>query len=178
MIDLKTVELWLNELEKYRDSDAHRRPLFEYQKHLIVGISGELRSRLVRYRSKMENIGDYFPRIDVVRESLGRIWKPYSVTGMMPTTVRVGDEVEYLVTATDPVGADLLYSCKKHWSPFAQLSNSNNLKYKFSDQDIGRLIEVRLMIKGTQEHHAHPDCDDQVVFSYDVLPGRTTPLKV
>lgn len=172
LLDLKTIEMWLGELEKYRDADAHRRPLFDYQKHLIVGISGDIRSRIVRYRSKMEKTEDYFPRIDSVRESLGRVWKPMSFVGMTPTIVRVGDIVEFVVAATDPTGADLQYCCRIRWSPLAPWSTSNCLKYEFTAKDIGRRKELYVMIKGIQEHHAHDENDDMVVFAYDVLPAR------
>src|SRR5690606_16955876 len=47
----KTMEVWLTEMEKLRDPDAHRRELLPHQKHLILGISGEIRTRLIKYRS-------------------------------------------------------------------------------------------------------------------------------
>src|SRR3990172_13440205 len=43
--DLKTIEVWLGELEKTRDPDAHRRELLPHQKDLILGISGEIRAK-------------------------------------------------------------------------------------------------------------------------------------
>src|SRR5215210_4649985 len=48
--DWKTMEVWLSELEKLRDPDAHRRELLPHQQHLVLGIAGEIRTRLVRYR--------------------------------------------------------------------------------------------------------------------------------
>ena len=50
----KTIEVFLDELEKLRDPHAHQRELLPHQKHLILGLSGEIRNRLIRYRSKME----------------------------------------------------------------------------------------------------------------------------
>ena len=38
--DWKTFDVWLTELEKLRDPDAHRRELLPHQKSLIIGISG------------------------------------------------------------------------------------------------------------------------------------------
>ena len=40
--DKKSTIVFLDEAEKLRDPNAHRRELFEYQKHLIRGISGEI----------------------------------------------------------------------------------------------------------------------------------------
>jgi hypothetical protein len=74
--DRKSIKVWLDTLERYRDPDAHRRELLPHQKHMILGIEGEIRGRLVRYRSKQETATDYFPRIESVRDNLGNIWTP------------------------------------------------------------------------------------------------------
>ncbi len=70
----KTMEIFLKELEKLRDPDAHRRQLMPHQKSLAIGISGEIRSRIVRFRSKRETSEDCFSRLESVRDNLGNIW--------------------------------------------------------------------------------------------------------
>src|SRR6266487_2614817 len=72
--DWKTMEIYLAELEALRDPDAHRRELLPHQKSLAAGIAGEIRTRLIRYRSKLETKEDYFPRIESAGDSLGNIW--------------------------------------------------------------------------------------------------------
>src|ERR1039458_6350117 len=47
--DLKTVEVYLGELEKMRDAGAHGRDLLPHQKQLANGIAGEIRTRLIRF---------------------------------------------------------------------------------------------------------------------------------
>src|SRR6266404_2098739 len=74
--DLKTMRVYLDELEKLRDPEAHRRELLPHQKHLAAGIAGEIRKRLMRYRNKLETTEDYFLRIESARDSLGNIWTP------------------------------------------------------------------------------------------------------
>ena len=39
--DYKLIETYLTILNRYRNPDIHRRPLLTFQKHLILGISGE-----------------------------------------------------------------------------------------------------------------------------------------
>ena len=41
MGEWKTMEVWLDELEKLRNPDAHRRELLPHQKQLAAGIAGE-----------------------------------------------------------------------------------------------------------------------------------------
>ena len=106
----KELEVWLETLEGLRNADAHRRELMPHQKHLVVGISGEIRSRIVRYRSKMETGEDYFPRFESVRDSLGNIaTAPVPRTIHTNATIRVGDQLDFIVTATDPQGGTVEY---------------------------------------------------------------------
>ncbi len=58
--DWKTMEVWLTELEKLRDPDAHRRELLPHQQYLGLGISGEIRTKLIKYRSKQETSEEFF----------------------------------------------------------------------------------------------------------------------
>src|SRR3990170_7376066 len=96
--DWKTMDVWLNELEKLRDPDAHRRELLPHQKHLILGISGEIRTRLVRYRSKQETSEDYYPRIESARDSVGSVYTygdPKGIeTGLL---LRVGNVIDFVI---------------------------------------------------------------------------------
>jgi hypothetical protein len=71
--EFKTVEVWLTVLEKLRDPDAHRRELLPHQKDLILGISGELRTRIARYRSSQETAEAYYPRIEFAADNLGSV---------------------------------------------------------------------------------------------------------
>lgn len=67
----KTVEVLLSEMEKLRDPNAHRRELHSYQKHLILGVSGEIRTRIMKSRGKRDTPDGYFPVIEAVTDSLG-----------------------------------------------------------------------------------------------------------
>jgi hypothetical protein len=45
------MDVFVSELGKLRDPDAHRRELLPHQKHLVYGIAGEVRTRITRYAS-------------------------------------------------------------------------------------------------------------------------------
>jgi len=106
--DWKTMDVWLTELEKLRDPDAHRRELLPHQKHLVLGISGEIRNRIVRYRSKQESVEDFYPRIESVRDSLGNIWVAGDLaTKIVKHPLRLNDLLDLVVTARDPQDAEL-----------------------------------------------------------------------
>lgn len=108
--DQRTMLVWLEEMQRLRDPDAHRRELLPHQKHLILGISGEIRNRIVRYRSKQDTSEDYYPRIEGARDSLGNIYTAGSHHSVdTDVRLRVGDCIEFVVTASDPLGEPLDY---------------------------------------------------------------------
>ena len=173
--DWKTMEVWLNELGKLRDPDAHRCELLPHQKHLILGISGEIRTRLVRYRSKMETSEDYYPRIESARDSLGSIWTydsdkfhdQYVVTRLV---LRAGDVIDFVITATDPMGEPLQYAIYSQTMPRWQ--EDNTLVLRLAEEHVEKRMSVMLAIRSKRQYHAHKNLDDFVQFVYEVLPPK------
>ena len=149
----KTMEVFLTELEKLRDPDAHRRELLPHQKALVVGISGEIRMRIVRYRSKRETADDCFPRLESVRDSLGNIWTTESSRGLFHTkmNLRTGDSIDFVVTATDPDGGPLLYKVIEGDDEWQE---SNELTVTLTDENIGRSVWITVAIKSNKPYHA------------------------
>lgn len=169
--DWKTMEVWLNELEKLRDPDAHRRELLPHQHYLAVGISGEIRTRIIRFRSEQETADSYFPRIESVRDGLGTIWT-VGKAAMLWTgrNVNVGDTIDFVITATDPLGAPLQYSVSADGDFSWQEENAGSLT--FNKTHIGKDRRVFIAIRSPREYHAELNNDDMVVFCYAVLPPQ------
>jgi hypothetical protein len=169
--DWKRMDVFLTELKNLRDPDAHRRELLPHQKHLILGIAGEIRTRLIRYRSKKETSEDYYPRIESARDSLGNI-RTYSDnsgsnTGMR---LRVGDAIDFVITATDPLGEPLQYAIYK-WI-HTEWQDSNVIALKLTEQHVQKDFSVVIVIKSNRQFHAHGEFDDSVYFDYEVLPPK------
>lgn len=165
--DYKLMETYLNILSRYRNPDIHRRPLLTFQKHLILGISGEIRNMISVYRSYRELDREGFPRIESIRDNLGNIWTPgnpsHLKTGM---TVHVGDMIEFVVTAVDPLEEDLMYSIEdKGWNI------GNVLTTVIIPRQVGKNTAINLLIRSDRKFHAFPNgYDDRVAFDYQVLP--------
>ena len=173
--DWRTIEVFLIEMERLRDPDAHRRGLLPHQKNLIVGISGEIRNRLIRYRSKQETGEDYYPRIESVADNLGNFWSPstglgnHLYTGMK---LRPGDLLQFVVTAHDPLGEPLLY---RQGLVHGRWQDSPEFQYKVSERDVGGEFEVYLSVKSRRRFHASTrldTVDHSVGFHYTVLPPK------
>jgi len=175
--DWKTMEVYLATLETLRDPDAHRRELLPHQKHLILGIGGEIRTCIVRYRSKQETAEDYFPRFESIRDSLGSIWVPggsnylkYVVTGHV---LRPGDSVDFVCTATDPLGELVEYAIAVEQDLRTVWQREGSLRIQIEARHIMKTFVVHLLVRSLRNYHAHGASDDHVQFAYTVLPARS-----
>ncbi len=174
--DWKTLEVYLTQLEKLRDPDAHRRELLPHQKQLVSGISGEIRTRIVRYRSQRETLDDTFPRIESARDSLGNMWVPGNRSAgpnvFTKMTLRVGDRIDFNVTARDPEDAPLEYRMGVGHLPRSPWQASDSFVLQLTPEHIGRRFEVTLYVRSNRSYHALDRCDDWVAFHYAVLPPK------
>lgn len=166
----KTVLLtYLKIMSQYRHPDLHRRELFIYQKHLLLGITGEIKAKISAYRSFREIGKTGFPRIDFVKDNLGNKWAPgdpmHVRTGM---TIHSGDQLEFVVEASDPEELPIEYRIHgEKWQP------GNILIFNVQEQHVQKNAHVNITIRSTRKFHAYPlGYDDRVVFLYQVLPGQ------
>lgn len=170
--DWKTMEVWLSELEKLRDPDAHRRELLPHQKSLALGISGEIRTRLIKYRSSQETSEDHFPRIESARDSLGNIFAyGDSLAIYTKITLHPGDTLDFVVTASDPLGEPLRYSFSVETGDL-RWQDDNTSSVTFSEANLGTNVSVDCHIKSNRTYHALKYFDDYVRFFYTVLPKK------
>jgi hypothetical protein len=184
--DWKTIETFLGELEKLRDPDAHRRELLPHQKYLAAGIAGEIRTRLVRFRSKQEASDDYFPRIESVRDNFGNIWVPDSeelkgetfLTRSFRwretnTLLRPDDVLEFVITASDPLGEKLSYMLyHPHQGDLIPWQDNHEMVLRITKHLIQKECFLCPMIKSSRDYHAHRGYDDIAAFKYVVLPPK------
>lgn len=165
--DYKLMETYLNVINRYRNPDIHRRALLTFQKHLILGISGEIRNMISVYRSYRELDREGFPRIESIRDNLGNIWVPgkptHLKTGM---TIHVGDMIEFVITAIDPLEEDLMYGLNDQgWN----IGNIQTTVIK--PRQVGLDTAINIFIRSDRKFHAFPNgYDDRVAFNYQVLP--------
>ena len=173
--DRKTVEVWLAELEKLRDPDAHRREFLPHQKHLAIGISGEIRNRLIRYRSKQETSEDYYPRFESARDSIGNIWTPQAWSPWVHTgsVLRPGDVLDFAITARDPLEQELAYAIRVGvLSPREKWQKENTFTVRIEEKHVQDNFEICYFVKSPREYHALGDYDHSISFFYKVLPPQ------
>jgi len=174
--DLSRLRVYLHDLEKLRDPDAHRRELLPHQKHLVLGIGGEIRTRIIQHRNKLDTIEAYFPRIESARDSLGNVHiptefrKPVYATQML----RPNDVIDFTVTATDPLGDRLSYRIAVNEFERSDWQEAITFSVRVEEKHIGRYFSVAIHLKSPRDHHASGNYDDKVEFVYTVLPRKET----
>ena len=174
----KRIEVFLSILEEYRNPDAHRRELLPHQKHLIIGITEEIRIMITKFHSKRETGDDCFPQIESIVDSLGNSYKVGDYICDTKMKLRPGDKLTFVVSATDPGGEELEYSIStKPGSWLSAESNpwqkSNTFDYIITEKNIAKRLSVALSIRSLRDYHAEAEgYDDSVQFFYSVLPNQ------
>jgi hypothetical protein len=165
-----------DQINNLRNIDSYRRELLLHQKQLVLGISGEIRTLIVRYRSKMETPQDCFPRIENVRDNYQNSWVQGLASGLMLVkglnTVLIlhpGDLLEFSIAATDPEGMPLQYGLIDGGHD-PEWQDSNQFSYTLTEGHISEGYGVIPCIKSPRGYHALSDMDDSVWFHYSVLP--------
>lgn len=160
---------YLKILENYRSPDKQRRELFVYQKHLLLGITGELRSKITAFRSLVEAGKEGYPRIEYVKDNLGNMWVPGKPRRVKTANiVNPGMEIEYIVKAHDTEGMPLEY--KLHGGKW---QSGNILFFKVLPKHVRKQAQLSITIRSPRKFHAFPlGYDDRVVFEYQILPNK------
>lgn len=164
------IEAYLKTLSQFLHPEQGRRELFVFQKHLLLGITGDIRTRITAYRSLIEVGKEGFPRIESIKDSFGNLWtvgKPMRIK--TNTNLRVGDVVEYIITAVDPEQLPLQYKIFGF-----KWETSNILHLHIEEKHVARNAKVNLAIRSKRKFHAYPlGYDDRVVFEYQILPKNS-----
>lgn len=106
-LNKKRFEVFFEELENYRNSVMHGRSLTKSQNLILEGILLDQKNLKTIYHNKNKMKEDYFIQITKVSDNIGNIW---SKTGNSnKPLLRVDDEYELLVEATDPLDREIIY---------------------------------------------------------------------
>lgn len=112
----REITVLLDRFEALRNPVAHGRELLPFEQELLSAIAGEIRNRVTIHISGQDPVGNYFPRIELVRDSLGnstetaREEAPQVFTLATDTTLRPGDVVSFTCRGIDPQNRGLFWT--------------------------------------------------------------------
>ena len=175
--DLKEIDVLLKILGDLRNPEAHRRQLLSHEKNLAIGIAGKIRSTITRYFSKMDTGESYYPRIECIQDGHGTSWFP-GTGGVVQTgkILRVGEVLEFAVSAFDPLGETIEYAIQAHPTP-VNWQEFGDFSVTIGPEHVQKLLWIVVGVRSKREFHATAfhslgKVDAFVQFGYEVLPPR------
>jgi hypothetical protein len=175
----KYVDVYLDRLDGFRNPAMHSRPLLTFERQLIEGIVGEFRNLVTIYRSTQGPDMKYYPEIEEIIDSFGRVKTNEEREGKMdrePLVVNIGDVITFQVKATDPQGRTL------HWELFTGMQSDRSIAtgseatliWKVQSNDVREKVTVQIWVKSDGEHHRYGPrgYDDFMDFYFSVPPPR------
>lgn len=167
------LNVYLSEILKLRTAQAHGRELFPFEDFLTQGMTSEIRIQIAKYMNEIDEMNEFFPRIESVHDTLGNTWErgEYKSVNSGEKFLNPGEEIEFIISAIDPNGKKLEYGVG-FWGGEINWSTSNKLKFcmpmKF--RKVHEIVAIQ--IRGIQDYHAKRDYDDDVEFYYNVRPVK------
>lgn len=166
----------MDRVEDFRNAPAHSRELLPYEKSMLEGIAGTVRTQVTRYMSsKYQDARDY-PVIESIRDSFGNASADLSSTQASSVetglVLRVGDEVIFECRAWDPQGRELTWQWGRVFaSQGSAITGSEvSLPWVVTEKDVGARLQIEIQVLSSGPYHRHTQYDHRVTFVYAVEP--------
>lgn len=169
----KKIEVFLDELNAYRNPIAHSRGLLPHQAQLVEGIAQEIRIMIMKYRNDHgEKIDQYFPRFESVKDNLGHRWSYGEHPNIRCNFVlSPGDFLEFVMFATDPMARKLQFGLGIRSNIIWQ--DESIFKFEIDEEDISKAFHVGLLLKSDEkDYYGLGKWDDQINLEYQIVPKK------
>lgn len=163
----KEIDYQLEQLESYRNPNAHNRDLLEHQKFLLRGIVGEIKSNLMKYKGKIEKVETYFLSVDSININ-GEIYKGNVVN--LATPLRIGDKLDISIYISAPPNQKIFYAIDGKELLWKE---SSHFLIELEAGDLVGKKDVLIYIKSDQIYHKYNKTityDDAIIISFIILP--------
>jgi len=173
----KRFTLDMDRLANFRNPTMHSRELLEHEEHLVLGITGQLRVQITKYRSEKGKDEMYYPNIVHVEDAThGQILNDGLKSA---ATLRPGDKLTYRCSATDPQGRPLQWKLRvsksDHSLPVVDEAEGDDveLSWTVSDDNVMDNVTARIELSSNGLYHREGVLDDSSHICYTVHPPLT-----
>ncbi|WP_350292376.1 hypothetical protein [uncultured Croceitalea sp.] len=137
--DKKRFFVFFKEMEQYRNTIAHGRPLIASQQSLMSGIVHDLKNVLTIYNNRIKMKDDYFIEIGEITDNLGNSWGKsiFKRSNVIPT-LKVGDQYEINIEANDPRDRKILYEIFTLHNQFRIQQDKSRFNFKIEKSLVGK----------------------------------------
>lgn len=163
-------------VEDFRNGPAHSRELLPYERALLEGIAGKVRTQITRYVSSTSPDAKHYPVIEWIRDSFGNeLSSPgagssnYVQTGLR---LQVGDTVAFVARGWDPQGRELTWRWGRTFASLGPKVGGTEVAFtwKVTKEDVGERFFIEIDLIGAGPYHRQGGYDDRVAFHYAVEP--------
>ena len=147
LLNKKIFEANFDQIESLRNSVSHGRNLWSFQNQLIAGITGKLKSTLVKYHNKNINADDYFIRILKISDSLGNQWGIGNLDNTLLVAkgiLRVNDKIEIFIEAYDPKNRKITFEFRSR--KLYMVQDKGKFEFTVTKEMIGRPTEFQIKV--------------------------------
>ena len=171
----------LERFEQLRNGVAHSRGILIFEEDLLSGIAGQVRNQVTIFMSTQDPSGDYYPRIELVRDRFGNQIEPvpgernqHVSDGLCRAkqVLRVGDTVDFECVGTDPKDRELHWKLRSAGAPehIEVAPSGAPVRLRWTAGTSGESCEVQIHLNSPSPYHRRSDNDGLVLFVYKVLP--------
>ncbi|MFE7795644.1 hypothetical protein [Streptomyces sp. NPDC057460] len=176
------ITVLLGRFEALRNTVAHSRELLPFEAELLSAIAGEIRNRVTIHISGQDPAGAYFPRIELVRDSLGNSIEtaveehPQVFNLSTDTTLRPGEAVTFTCRGVDPQDRGLSWAFQtpdgRRYSSDETQGDAVEWTWEVTDSHVqaNAVVGVFLTSDGPYHRFGTSKEDALVVIGYEVLP--------
>ncbi|MEU4564456.1 hypothetical protein AB0F72_39260 [Actinoplanes sp. NPDC023936] len=173
-------------LEDIRNSVAHSRELAPFERDLISGISGQIRSQVSIYRSQQVRDGRYYPLIEAVKDNFGSEGQTDQGRGIRRTMrLDVGQTLTFEGSAFSARNkavrwqvvpkVDSIFGAHDEKAIDAGEGETFRFDYTVKEQDVHETFAVEIRIAADSRFHRYGGnspvgFDDSRMFLYAVNP--------
>ncbi|WP_146079068.1 hypothetical protein [Pseudoclavibacter sp. RFBA6] len=175
----------LETFERLRNTVGHSRQLLPFEEELLSGIAGLIRNRVVINLSTSDPVGEYYPRIESVRDGFGNSIEPMSadvrdveLAGIKDTglVVRPGDVVHFTCVGVDPQGRKLNWEVSVSSGGVERGVSESGMPFEFEwtvlEKDISEFTTVTFVMSASgAKYHRAGSHDHRAFFAYKARPS-------
>lgn len=174
--DRREFDVWMKSVEDFRNAPAHSRELLPYERQLLEGIAGIVRTKATIYRSSKGSDMQHYPVIESVVDGFGNaaeVSEPSS-TNIVETNVelQVGQRVTFDCRGWDPQGRELNWRAEYHGRLLGQPRSGNEVQLEFvvTEELVSSSLFIDVEMTSAGKYHRLRLYDQQASFLYSVDP--------